>query len=225
MNNYIFIPFGPIILLFDVLADLYYFWINNFRTDLKQIIIPKDDSKITQNSIKELVQITQKYNINKIKSVRCSAFIKTFRARFKVNQNIQFLIFGQMIPEGGFAKQGHGKGAVGQTTYKSLRTPDLRTTRQEEIQRLDDTEQTILSKHMLVQFNMLKKILVNFSFKDRAKLILVNDINFDVIDELRKERKIFMVLRDKGVDEYINMPMTEVDLYKPETHKELDQQL
>lgn len=79
-----------------------------------------------------------------------------------------------------------------------------------------------MSKHMLVQFNMLKKILVNFSFKDRTKYILVNDINFDVIDELRKERKIFMVLRDRGVDEYINMPMTEVNLYAPETHKELD---
>lgn len=58
MNNYLFIPFGPVILFFDVLADLYFFWINNFRTDLKQIIIPKDESKITQNSIKELVQIT-----------------------------------------------------------------------------------------------------------------------------------------------------------------------
>ena len=126
-----------------------------------------------------------------------------------------------MIPEGGFAKQG-GKGAAGRTTYKSLRTPDLRETRQEEIQRLDDTEQNKLSKHMLVQFNMIKKILVNFSFKDKGKHILVNDINFDVIDELRKERKIFMVLRDKGVDEYINMPMTEVDLYDPESHKELD---
>lgn len=78
---------------------------------------------------------------------------------------------------------------------------------------------------MLVQFNMLKKILVNFSFKEKFKHILVNEINYDVIDELRKERKILMVLRDKGVDEYINMPMTEVDLYDPQSHKELDEQL
>jgi len=126
-----------------------------------------------------------------------------------------------MIPEGGFARQG-GKGAIGATTYKSLRTPDLRETRQEEIQRLDDTDQNILSKHMLIQFNMLKKILVNCSFRHGAKYILVNDINFDVIDELRKERKIFMVLQDRGVDDYINMPMTEVDLYDAESHKELD---
>ena len=50
---------------------------------------------------------------------------------------------------------------------------------------------------------MLKKVLVNFSFRDRGKFILISDINWDVIDELKKERKIFMVLRDKGVDEYI----------------------
>ena len=47
MNNYLFIPFGPVILALDVVADLYYFWINNFRQELKQIIIPKDESKIT----------------------------------------------------------------------------------------------------------------------------------------------------------------------------------
>lgn len=29
------------------------------------------------------------------------------------------------------------------------------------------------------------------------------DINWDVIDEMRKERKIFMVLQDLKVDEYI----------------------
>jgi hypothetical protein len=80
---------------------------------------------------------------------------------------------------------------------------------------------------MLQQFNMLKKVLVNFSFKDKGgtKYILISDINWDVIDELKKERKIFMVLRDKGVDEYINMEMPEIDLYKPETHKDLSQEL
>ena len=39
---------------------------------------------------------------------------------------------------------------------------------------------------------MLKKVLVNFSFKDKGgtKYILISDINWDVIDELKKERKI-----------------------------------
>ena len=68
---------------------------------------------------------------------------------------------------------------------------------------------------------MLKKILVNFSFREKGKFILVSDINWNVIDELRKERKVLMVLKDKGVDEYINMKMTEVDLYDEDSHKNL----
>jgi len=72
---------------------------------------------------------------------------------------------------------------------------------------------------------MLKKILVNFSFRDKGKYILVSDINWDVIDELRKERKVLMVLRDKGVDQYINMKMTEIDLYDTDSHKELTPEL
>lgn len=102
-----------------------------------------------------------------------------------------------------------------------MRTNDLKEVRQDEIQRLDDTDQYIHSKHQLQQFNMLKKILVNFSFKDKGKHVLISDVNWDVIDELRKERKIFMVLRDRGVDQYINMPMTEVDLHDEESHKDL----
>ena len=50
---------------------------------------------------------------------------------------------------------------------------------------------------------------------------MVSDINWNVIDELRKERKVLMVLKDKGVDEYINMKMTEVDLYDKDSHKNL----
>ena len=35
MVNFMFIPFGPIILALDVVADLAYFWKNNFRSNLK----------------------------------------------------------------------------------------------------------------------------------------------------------------------------------------------
>ena len=47
------------------------------------------------------------------------------------------------------------------------------------------------------------------------------DINWDVIDEMRKERKIMIVLKDIGVDEYITMDMPEVDLNDKESHKDL----
>lgn len=53
-NNLMFIPFGIPILIFDFLADMRYFWMNNFRTDLDVIIIPKEKSLITHKSIKEV---------------------------------------------------------------------------------------------------------------------------------------------------------------------------
>ena len=93
-NNLMFIPFGIPILVFDFLADMRYFWMNNFRTDLDVIIIPKEKSLITHKSIKEVQCIGEKYIENKIKSTNTQQFVKNFRRRFDVNRNIQFLIFG-----------------------------------------------------------------------------------------------------------------------------------
>jgi len=61
---------------------------------------------------------------------------------------------------------------------------------------LDDTNQLILSKKELQQFNQIKKILMNFCFKERNKAILSMDVNRSVLDEMRRERKIKMVLGD-----------------------------
>jgi hypothetical protein len=68
MNNMAFIPLGIPILVMDFFADLMYFWKNNFRTDLQEIIIPKDKSYISHKSIKEVLAIGEKYIENKIKS-------------------------------------------------------------------------------------------------------------------------------------------------------------
>lgn len=92
--------------------------------------------------------------------------------------------------------------------------------REEEIQQLDDEPQYMLSKHQLDQFNQVKKILVNFAFRNRGKMILCTDIINDVMDEMRCERKILMVLQSKKVYEYINANMTELDLYNQDVLKQ-----
>ena len=43
-------------------------------------------------------------------------------------------------------------------------------------------------------------------------MILCNDIVWDVLDEVRKERKVIMALNDDTIDDYINLDMTEVDI-------------
>lgn len=68
MNNLLFIPFGLIILLCDFMVDQMYFWKNNFRIKLQEIIIPKEKSFISHKSIKEVLSLGEKYIENKIKS-------------------------------------------------------------------------------------------------------------------------------------------------------------
>ena len=58
--NYLFVPFGPIILALDLMADCNYFWKNNFRSELKKNIIVIDDSKLTHYSIREIDAYTNK---------------------------------------------------------------------------------------------------------------------------------------------------------------------
>jgi len=84
LNNICFIFFGPLILELDFIADCAYFWKNNFRTDLKEIIIPKDKSLISHKSIREYLSIGDKYIENKIKSANTGQMVKIFRKRFLV---------------------------------------------------------------------------------------------------------------------------------------------
>jgi len=42
---------------------------------------------------------------------------------------------------------------------------------------------------------------------------------------MRQERKIKLVLRDKDVDKYINMQITEINLYNQEEWKHLDKEM
>lgn len=91
--NYLFIPFGLVILMLDMLQDLNYFWKNNFRTELKQNIIVKEKSLLTHQSLRDLDSYAKKMRTNKIKSLSTIYLIKYFRNKQLVPQNIQFLMF------------------------------------------------------------------------------------------------------------------------------------
>ena len=82
-----------------------------------------------------------------------------------------------------------------------MKTEDLKEERQEEIIRLDDNIQYNISREVLKQFKEVKRVLNNVSFNDKGKKVIIPEILIDIFDELRKERKIFMVLQDAvGVD-------------------------
>ena len=56
-----FAALGLPILILALFADFYYFWMNNFRSNLKKIIIEKTKSTLTSTSIKDIVNLSNKY--------------------------------------------------------------------------------------------------------------------------------------------------------------------
>ena len=104
--NMSFFIIGPVILVFDVIADLYYFWLNNFRQNLLQNIIAKEISQVTHKSLRELDYYSKFMILNKIKSLTTGYLIRHFRGKLNCQQNIQFLLYGQWIPKGGFRGDG-----------------------------------------------------------------------------------------------------------------------
>jgi len=57
-----FLAIGIPILIVNLLADFYYFWMNNFRSNLKKIIIDKEKSSLTNQSIRDIVNLCSKYS-------------------------------------------------------------------------------------------------------------------------------------------------------------------
>jgi len=90
----VYIVIGIPLLCCGLCSDFYYFWANNFRSNLKQIIIVRKQSYVTNDSIKMLTLFCSNYNHEKIKALKAVSTIKTFRERFLVKENIQYLLFG-----------------------------------------------------------------------------------------------------------------------------------
>ena len=64
-------------------------------------------------------------------------------------------------------------------------------------------------------------MLINVAFTEKHKKLVSPEILNDVLDEIRRERKIRMVIQDDNVDQYINMDMTEIDIHKAADNEDL----
>lgn len=71
----------------------------------------------------------------------------------------------------------------------------------------------------------MKKIFINFAFKDKNKMIMSTEISMNVLNEMRRQRKIIMVLNDVNVEEYINLDITEINIYDKSKWKNLSQEI
>jgi len=92
---------GIPILLLDSGSDFYYFWANNFRSNLKQIIIIRKQSNISLHSIRFLTSFSHQYNEEKIKAIYCTNTVSQIRDTYMIKENIQYLLFGQFCNSNG----------------------------------------------------------------------------------------------------------------------------
>lgn len=92
-----FAVLGPVLMILTFMADCAYFWINNFRTHLKKIVIEVEPSSITKQWIKKIKLLAQKYAFNRIKAVSSIQFVSKFREDIDINSQLQYLVFGQSV--------------------------------------------------------------------------------------------------------------------------------
>ena len=167
----IYMVTGIPILVLGLASDFYYFWANNFRSNLKQIIIVRKESHLTIESIKMLTMFCNNYNNENIKSLNAVKTVITFRQRFLVKENIQYLLFGQ------FMNGNNQNDKSGGTHLKNMKTETLKNYKNKNQELKEVADQVENSRYKLQQFKELKCILMNLSYNDNG----IKTLNVDII--------------------------------------------
>lgn len=89
-----------------------------------------------------------------------------------------------------------------------MKTDNLKKFKDECEEVENNTEQRDQAKLELSQFNQIKNILFNLSFNHKGHKTLQVDIIEIILDELRRERKIRMVLEDAEIEHYIKLDLS-----------------
>lgn len=85
---FLYMAAGVPMLVISLFYDCYFFWTNNFRSNLKKIIIVRKPSTLTNLTIRQTKDYCSYFSSEKIKSVFAHDAIKQFRKRFKIKENI-----------------------------------------------------------------------------------------------------------------------------------------
>lgn len=116
------------------------------------------------------------------------------------------------------------KKAQRSNTIVTQRTQDLMKAREEESIANDYEKTQMKVSDQLQQFSEIKRILINYTFTDDERRILVAEIVAGILDEMRMERKIMLIIDDEDVDAYVEVDIGGVDLYDTESHKDFDEE-
>lgn len=71
-----FLMFGIPIMLTTFIADCVYFWVNMFRKNLKKIVIEREQSTVTNFSIKQIGILCSKFAAHRVKALQQIDLVK-----------------------------------------------------------------------------------------------------------------------------------------------------
>lgn len=83
-----FLILGLPVSLLIFITDCFYFWKNNFRDNLKKIVIEREPSTITNYSIYKIKKLCEKYTSHRIKVVFSMDYAKKLRDDLDINSSL-----------------------------------------------------------------------------------------------------------------------------------------
>lgn len=122
-----------------------------------------------------------------------------------MTENIRYLIYGQFIAQRLNALTQAGAGDHPTLNLKKMKTQNIKNYK-DKVKEVENQEHMQKkTRYEINQFNQVKSVLSNLSFTNKSQKTLCVEIVDNVMDELRRERKIRMVLADDGIEEYIKL--------------------
>jgi hypothetical protein len=76
-------------------VDTAYEVVHIYQRNLKKVILARNSSNVSIETFKNLLSLCKEFLRKKIHAVYTKEFIKRFRKDMKINQMMQFLVFGQ----------------------------------------------------------------------------------------------------------------------------------
>lgn len=205
-----YLLFGLLIQGLNFLADSIYFWIFNLDEDVQTNEVFKEQSNMTFESFQSIMYTCQRFLSEKINSIDADDLVKILRRQMQVVPNLQYLLFNDAVHPmlrhqyREFAekmrKQRLAQGS--QNLMDSL-------TIKEQQQQVDEAFARECSDK-IKQYNEIKTFLLNVAFQDKGKPTICLDILLNIMEELRKDRKIKMTIKDKNIDDYIMLNLEDI---------------
>lgn len=134
----VFMFTGPIFLVMACFVDTFYEIMHIYQKNLKKVILARKQENVRTETFKNLLSLCKEFLRRKTHAVYTKDFIKRFRQDMKINQMMQFLVFGQFT----------------QSDTRKL---------QQELG-LTDSQMMTHALSKLEQYNLIKKIMISCSY-------------------------------------------------------------